>query len=111
MQDQNPSTSTRDSIRTGFIEILNSNQNESLKDINEETIVADKFPDMDDLDRVEIIMETESAFNINIEDEEVSDPDENIQNYVYVFKFKTIKEWVDFIEQKQINGKPNPASE
>ncbi len=91
----------RHKIIENLIAILNENQLELWTDITEDTDIVEKFPDMDDLDRVEIVMEIENEFNIEISDEEVGESGGGEDDdYGYRYKLRTIKDWTDFIESK-----------
>ncbi len=70
--------------------------------ITEDTIISDAFPDMDHLDRIDIIMDIEARFEVIIKDEDIVYPQED--NYTFDFKLKTIKEFVDLVIEK-VNAK------
>ncbi len=83
-----------------FVDILNDSQMENIDKVTEDTVISEKFPGINDFDRGEIVLETELSFGISISDEEVSNPEEDAPNHAYSFKFKTVKEWIDYIENK-----------
>ena len=95
---------SREEIRATFIELLNASQCKRFNDITDETIISERFPDMNDFDRGEIVLDVDLLFGIEIKDEEVSNPEEDEKNFGYSFKFKTIGEWCDYIAKK-MNGK------
>lgn len=99
-----PKTLTREDILHVFVDILNDHQGENFTDITEETLVAEKFPEMDDLDRVEVIMEVEAAFSIVIGDDEIMESNSHEDDVSFNYKLKSIGQWIDFIQDK-INPK------
>lgn len=102
---------TREEIQAELIAIINQTVvNESpflddseYDDVDEDTVINEVYYDLDDFDAVEIIMELEQSFGIEIPDSDVFEVVEG--NFGFKFKFGTIGEFTDYLVNK-IKSKP-----
>lgn len=96
---------TREYIQEELVAIINQTvidgnvfHDDEYDDIDDNTNINETWYDLDDFDTVEIILELEQAFDIEIPDSDVFIFEHG--NFGFTFKFKTIGEFTDYLLNK-----------
>jgi acyl carrier protein len=100
--DLNQHVPTREEILSTLIDIFNEESGENFKSNTADTIIDERYPDIDDLDRVDVIFEIEARFEIIMPDEEIylEDPASVLSGLpTWEYKLKTIGEFADLVEK------------